>query len=119
MKLGVSSTHIDWTMIPFVRFSFMKHYILEYLKSLPDFYSLDLFGMEPEELDDWINEHKTQYLNEMNLKESDFTFDNISNLDSHFAQCALFETRKETYQAAEGMLHNLNTLQSRSGKMIA
>ena len=40
------------------------------------------------------------------------------NLDRKFAQAALFETRKETYQAVEAMYHNLNTLQSRSGNQL-
>ena len=30
---------------------------------------------------------------------------------------ALEMTRKETFQAVEGMYHNLNTLQSRSGRV--
>ena len=29
---GVSATHLDWTMVPYVRKSFYKHYIVEYLK---------------------------------------------------------------------------------------
>lgn len=115
---GVSATHLDWTMIPYVRKSFMKHYILSYIKTLDDFYDLDLLNMSEEEIDEWYEENKQKYLNKLGLNVDDFTFDNQSNLDSLLYQCALFDTRRETYQAVEGMYHNLNTLQSRSGNQL-
>ena len=71
--------------------------------------------MENKDLDDWIDENKQKYLNELNLTEEDFYFDNKNKLDKVFYQCAVFDTKRETYQAAEAMLHNLNSLQSRSG----
>lgn len=35
---GVSATHLDWTMVPYVRKSFMKHYCdgLKYAEGLSD-----------------------------------------------------------------------------------
>ena len=42
---GVSATHIDWTMVPYIRKSFQKHYIAEYIKESDEFYNLDLFNM--------------------------------------------------------------------------
>ena len=42
---GVSASHIDWTMVPYVRKSFMKHYIVSYLKSKNKFLGLNLFDM--------------------------------------------------------------------------
>ena len=113
---GVSATHIDWTLVYYVRLSFMKHYILEYLKSTGEFYELDILNMDAKEIDDWVDTHKSEYLKRFNLKEEDFRFDNKENLDPKFFQAALYETRKETYQAVEAMYHNLNTLQSRSGR---
>lgn len=115
---GVSATHLDWTMVPYVRKSFFKHYLLEYLKSTNEFFELNLIDMSEPELDDWVTEHKSKYLNKLNLLEKDFCFDNKENLDNKFYQCALFETRKEIYQAVEGLYHNLNTLQSRSGNQL-
>ena len=115
---GVSATHLDWTMVPYVRKSFFKHYLLEYLKSTNEFFELNLIDMSESELDDWITTHKSKYLNKLNLLEKDFCFDNKENLDNKFYQCALFETRKEIYQAVEGLYHNLNTLQSRSGNQL-
>jgi ribonucleoside-triphosphate reductase len=115
---GVSATHLDWTMVPYVRKSFMKHYLIEYLKSIEEFYALELDNMTEKELDRWISLNKKYYLEDLNLKEEDFYFDNKNNLNTKFYQCALFETRKEVYQAVEGLYHNLNTLQSRSGNQL-
>lgn len=115
---GVSATHLDWTMVPYVRKSFFKHYLLEYLKSTNEFFELNLIDMSESELDDWVTTHKSKYLNKLNLLEKDFCFDNKENLDNKFYQCSLFETRKEIYQAVEGLYHNLNTLQSRSGNQL-
>ena len=114
---GVAATHLDWTMVPYVRLSLFKHYLMEYLKESKEFYNLDLLDMSENELDDWIESHKRQYLYEMNLSEKDFYIGSKS-IDQKLYQRALFETRKETYQAVEGMYHNLNTLQSRSGNQL-
>lgn len=125
---GVAATHIDWTLVPYVRKSFMKHYIVAYLKSTEEFTKLDLpdmmfkdykdkAGIWRNKLDDWIDEHKKEYLDRLGLKLEDFTFDNKA-LDHNFRQAAIFDTIQETKQAAEGMLHNLNSLQSRSGNQL-
>jgi ribonucleoside-triphosphate reductase len=114
---GVSATHLDWTMVPYVRKSYFKHYVLEYLKSIDSFMVLDLLNMSNEELDEWIDEHKQFYLSEFNLTIEDFYF-GCGLLDKKLSQMALFETRKEIYQATEGLYHNLNTLQSRSGNQL-
>jgi ribonucleoside-triphosphate reductase len=106
---GVSASHIDWTMVPYVRKSFMKHYIMEFLKSTGDFYKLDLMNMSEDELDEWVNEHKQAYLDSFNLSEKDFYFENKEKLNL-FYQEALYFTRKEIYQAVEACYHNLNTL---------
>lgn len=114
---GVSATHLDWSMIPYVRKSFMKHYIVEYLKEQDDFGALPLMTMEKDTLDKWISERKGKYLKEFGLNEEDFYFAN-DKLDEKLYQKALFDTIVETYQAVEGMYHNLNTLQSRSGNQL-
>lgn len=103
---GVSATHIDWTMVPYVRKSLYKHYLTEYLKGTEEFYALNLEEMEEEDLENWVDEHKREYLEKMGLKESDF-YIGSSKLDKKLYQAALYETRKETYQAVEGMYHNL------------
>ncbi|RHP46889.1 anaerobic ribonucleoside-triphosphate reductase [Clostridium sp. AF32-12BH] len=124
---GVSATHLDWTMVPYVRKSFLKHYIVAYLKQSPDFLDLDLLnmmfdtyeegGIIRNKFDDWVDEHKHEFFEKTGLKESDFYLGN-TNLDKVFYQSALYDTINETYQAAEGLFHNLNTLQSRSGNQL-
>lgn len=91
---GVSATHLDWTMVPYVRISFYKHY-LDGLKYLSD-EGFDK-NIEPKETS---IENKEAYSNEKAYKYADD------------------ETKKELKQAVEAMFHNLNTLQSRSGNQL-
>ena len=95
---GVSATHLDWTMVPYVRKSFFKHYLdgLKYLGNDLDAYN---FGLENKE--DYIKKSIT-----------DECFTAIDNVYKY----AIDMTEKEVRQAVEGMYHNLNTLQSRSGE---
>ena len=82
---------------------------------------LDLLHMSTEELDDWIDNNKQKYLKKWKLSYKDFYFDNKIFKKRRFRklrQMALLDTIVETNQAAEGMYHNLNTLQSRSGNQL-
>lgn len=90
---GVSATHIDWTMVPYVRKSFRKHW-LDGQKYCCD---TVIKGIPP------INASI----------EHDFF-----KLQPKAYEYAMDMTIKETYQAVEGMYHNLNTLQSRSGNQL-
>ena len=114
---GVSATHLDWSAVPYIRKSFLKHYLFEYLKDSDEFDKLNLETLSDEELDDWVSEHKHIYLKQWNLTPEDFYIGN-TKLDPHLYKKALFETRRETFQAVEGLYHNLNTLQSRSGNQL-
>ena len=114
---GVSASHLDWTMVPYVRKSLFKHYILEYLKETDEFMALDILNMDDEEIDQWCDKHKKEYLNKFCLTNEDF-FIGSNKLDNILYKKALFETKKELKQAVEGMYHNLNTLQSRSGNQL-
>lgn len=93
---GVSATHLDWTMVPYVRKSFRKHYIegLKYIENISD-----------KELFDHIPDNAGIEDNEYTLYDKVYKY-------------ALDMTTKECYQAVEGMYHNLNTLQSRSGNQL-
>lgn len=93
---GVSATHLDWTLVPYVRKSFRKHYIngLKYIEGVDD---LTSFNQIPEDTGIDSDEYKVY---------------------SRAYQYALDMTIKETKQAVEGMYHNLNTLQSRSGNQL-
>lgn len=101
---GVSATHLDWTMIPYVRKSFYKH--------LMDGYKY-IEGVEnPKEIMYQKNadEFWTQYV--------DIDDKDLKAAHPEAYKYAYDMTEKETYQAVEGMQHNLNTLQSRSGNQL-
>lgn len=92
---GVSATHLDWTMVPYVRKSFAKHF---------------LDGIK------WICNNGIVYDKEELYKLS---IDSSLYKDQPKAyEYALQKTIDETNQAVEGMYHNLNTLQSRSGNQL-
>ena len=101
---GVGATHIDWTMVPYVRKSFIKHY------------------------KDGLN-----YIEEKSNQEIDIIITNLLDFDKvedieitdirykkykKAWNYAYNMTEKEIHQAVEGMYHNLNTLQSRSGNQL-
>jgi len=95
---GVSATHLDWTMVPYIRKSFAKHFKdgLEFVENID------------------------------NPKETFFCYDatnrpidakEYKNYDGAY-KYAIKMTQRELDQAVEGMYHNLNTLQSRSGNQL-
>lgn len=92
---GVSATHLDWTMVPYVRKSFSKHFKdgIKYL--------------QPED--------------DHNRVPKELSFNDLEANDPRNAkvyQYAMDMTKRELNQAVEGMYHNLNTLQSRSGNQL-
>ena len=92
---GVSASHLDWTMVPYVRKSFYKHFKdgFKYIYEKNEEIGID----HPEDKsieDEFYKQYDKAYKYAMDL------------------------TIKETQQAVEGMYHNLNTLQSRSGNQL-
>ena len=95
---GVSATHLDWTMVPYVRKSFYKHY---------------KDGLK------YINESLNPLYKEFTEKMNDTTpINEYTDVAPKAYQYAMDMTIKECQQAVEGMYHNLNTLQSRSGNQL-
>lgn len=92
---GVSATHLDWTMVPYVRKSFRKHFKdgLKYIAKIDESLLNDIKEDEP--------------IDSIEYKCYKDTY-----------KYALDMTEKEIKQAVEGMYHNLNTLQSRSGNQL-
>lgn len=91
---GVSATHLDWTMVPYVRKSFYKHF---------------KDGLK------WVNGN--EHFGIENIE--DFSIENeLYTSNRKVYKYALEKTEKELNQAVEGMYHNLNTLQSRSGNQL-
>ena len=92
---GVSATHLDWTMVPYVRKSFFKHWkdgqkFIEHNKKADNYIFVD----EP-----------------INSKS-------YTSMGNEAYAYAMEMTERELQQAVEGMYHNLNTLQSRSGNQL-
>ena len=93
---GVSATHLDWTMVPYVRKSFWKHF--------KDGYRY------------LVNKNEKIWF-ESNGKNLSIDAEEYKQYPPVF-EYAMDMTIKEVYQAVEGMYHNLNTLQSRSGNQL-
>ena len=96
---GVSASHIDWTMVPYVRKSFYKHWK-----------NAILYTCDADDLDKgYLLE---EYNDEMSIEDARYQkFNRMYNY-------AMAMTAKEVKQAVEAMYHNLNTLQSRSGNQL-
>lgn len=92
---GVSATHLDWTMVPYVRKSFRKHYLdgLKFIEGMTDY--------DPNHIPEDAGIENVEY------KDFPKTYN-----------YALEMTKRELNQAVEGLYHNLNSLQSRSGNQL-
>ena len=101
---GCSATHLDWTMVPYVRKSFYKHY-KDGLKWCRNRVSSNTITI-PEQLQR-INDKTPIDATEYQEECLQYPY-----------QYAMDMTEKELRQAVEGMYHNLNTLQSRSGNQL-
>lgn len=101
---GVAGTHVDWTLVPYIRKSFLKHFKdgLKYTERKPLFSTFDKVLTE--------------------IKKEDIT--KISIEDKKYKkykkayQYAMDMLKKEVYQGCEGLAHNLNSLQSRAGNQL-
>lgn len=101
---GVAATHLDWTMVPYVRLSFWKHF------------KKGLKWVEKKSAED-IDKFKNDLTKDADIR-------NISIDDEKYKifkdayDYAMEQTIEEVDQAVEGMYHNLNSLQSRSGNQL-
>ena len=91
---GVAASHLDWTMVPYVRKSFGKHF-----------------------KDGLLYCEDKLYDTAWNYAEHSID-EEIYNTCPKAYKYAMNMTTREVYQAVEGMYHNLNTLQSRSGNQL-
>lgn len=99
---GVSATHLDWTMVPYVRKSFWKHMrdAIMYIDTPAD----------------WEYDWTVKFYD-----DNEYNGIDSNAAKSYGEKCykyALDMTERELMQAVEGMYHNLNTLQSRSGNQL-
>jgi ribonucleoside-triphosphate reductase len=110
---GVSEGHIDWTMVPYVRKSFYKHYIdgIRYIELSDLYYNESTDGSHLNFLNTILN-IRNQYSDDIDIQNEKYM------KYSKAYQYAINMTEREIYQAVEGMYHNLNSLQSRSGNQL-
>lgn len=88
---GVSSSHLDHTMVPYVRRSFNKHY--NFIRNfIPGAKKKNVKNIDEISIDSTVYKGK------------------FSLIDSICYKYAMKATKKELDQAVEGMYHNLNTL---------
>lgn len=85
---GVSATHLDWTMVPYVRKSFYKHF--------RDGIKYCMREQWDEHWDDFTPERPIDWGEYQNYPEA--------------YEYAMDMTTKEVYQAVEGMYHNLKNI---------
>lgn len=102
-KAGVSATHLDWTMVPYVRKSFRKHF-------KDGMFYIENVALEKETSDKMIDMWAPP--EEMPIVSSEY------QLFQKAFKYAMDMTKRELKQAVEGMFHNLNSLQSRSGNQL-
>lgn len=96
---GVSATHLDWTMVPYVRKSFRKHW---------------------NDGAKWIGDTINKFPHHWKNVTEDLPINEYPDYDdcAPVYYYALEMTEKECHQAVEALYHNLNTLQSRSGNQL-
>lgn len=96
---GVSATHLDWTMVPYVRKSFRKHW---------------------NDGAKWIGSTESHFPEHWKFVTEDLPINKYPDYDACAGvyYYALEMTEKECHQAVEALYHNLNTLQSRSGNQL-
>ena len=116
---GVSASHIDWTMVPYVRKSFWKHFKtgIKYFYTPEDYsyVSINVLG------DLNLGKVPIEAYENPTVGRDEGTAASMLILTSNYKKAydyAMDMTKKELSQAAEGLYHNLNSLQSRSGNQL-
>lgn len=102
---GVSANKIDHDLAPYVGRSFIKHFRkgLSYFESFKEGSEVVAGSAAPEGPAD----------EEIHMDNTD-----LRDRYPHAYRYAYQETRQETFQAAESLVHNLNTMSSRGGGQI-
>ena len=101
---GVSYTHLDWSAVPYIRMSFTKHLGdgLIYIEKRSEY--------KTKRFSKWLENDETHPDGTIHFDDEEF-----KALHPDAWEYAMDMTVKEIHQAVEGLYHNLNTLQSRSG----
>lgn len=127
---GVAAGHIDWTIVPYVRKSFYKHFTKKY--ALSEMKKEGKYITDSKELSEYRKAKRKEFNEKYDIKDEKFTIGDFSmdcvnfhigdekiiNINKDWYDEAYIETMEELMQAIEGMYHNLNSLQSRSGNQL-
>lgn len=127
---GVAAGHIDWTIVPYVRKSFYKHFTKKY--ALSEMKKEGKYITDSKELSEYRKAKRKEFNEKYGIKDEKFTIGDFSmdcvnfhigdekiiNINKDWYDEAYIETMEELMQAIEGMYHNLNSLQSRSGNQL-
>lgn len=133
---GVAATHLDHTMVKYVRkelkFQYLKlafeHFVStggaglavtgrleKYISQYPVIE--EWFTLEQDVVNDIRKAFFAWFMEKEGLTDEDFTFTS-KKLDRMFRALACYNTKEATRQAIEAFIHNMNTLQSRSGNQL-
>ena len=104
---GVSYTHLDWSAVPYIRMSFTKHIGdgLIYIEKKSEY--------KAKRFHKWLENDESYPDGTIHFDDEEF-----KALHPEVWEYAMDMTIKEIHQAVEGLYHNLNTLQSRSGNQL-
>ena len=98
---GVGTIHLDYDLAPFVKMSFRKH-MMNYFTDVCDF--------SKSRAEDVLKAHEPIEIDNNELCVDDETMAAYNY--------AIKQLKKEGKQAAQGLYHNLNTLESRQGSQV-
>jgi ribonucleoside-triphosphate reductase len=112
---GVAAGHLDWSLVPYVRLSFYKHFMvgLKFVENMDN----DAIAKFKKEFFSLPNDDDFKFLEEDTIdKRKHISIDNkIYKSHEKAYDYALSMLKDEVFQSVEAMYSNLNTLQSRSG----
>lgn len=112
---GVAAGHLDWSLVPYVRLSFYKHFMvgLKFVENVDN----DTMAKFKKEFFSLPNDDDFKFLEEDTIdKRKHISIDNkIYKSYEKAYDYALSMLKDEVFQSVEAMYSNLNTLQSRSG----
>ena len=112
---GVAAGHLDWSLVPYVRLSFYKHFMvgLKFVENMDN----DAIAKFKKEFFSLSNDDDFKFLEEDTIdKRKHISIDNkIYKSHEKAYDYALSMLKDEVFQSVEAMYSNLNTLQSRSG----
>ena len=112
---GVAAGHLDWSLVPYVRLSFYKHFMvgLKFVENVGN----DAIAKFKKEFFSLPNDDDFKFLEENTIdKRKHISIDNkIYKSHEKAYDYALSMLKDEVFQSVEAMYSNLNTLQSRSG----